>query len=59
MLDAGGENETSNGGVVKEEGEEDEDEDPYSGYVEQNGNTRAADLYLDTVRLWPSSRNHQ
>lgn len=27
----------------------DDDEDPYSGYVEQNGNTRAADLYLDTV----------
>lgn len=41
----------------KEEGEvkgakvEDEvdEEDPYAGYEEQQGNTRAADLYLDTV----------
>ena len=30
----------------------DDDEDPYSGYVEQNGNTRAADLYLDTVSTY-------
>ena len=30
----------------------DEDEDPYGGYVEQDGNTRAADLYLDTVSIY-------
>lgn len=29
--------------------EEELDEDPYSGYEEKNENTRAADLYLDTV----------
>ncbi|KAG9095449.1 hypothetical protein FRC07_011099, partial [Ceratobasidium sp. 392] len=49
MTDAIGEKKASaDEAVAKEEGEEDE-EDPYAGYVEQKGNTRAADLYLDTV----------
>lgn len=30
----------------------DDDDDPYSGYVEQDANTRAADLYLDTVSIY-------
>ncbi|KAG8767016.1 hypothetical protein FRC12_006491 [Ceratobasidium sp. 428] len=47
MADAVGEkNPGSNDAVAKEE---EDDEDPYSGYEEQKGNTRAADLYLDTV----------
>ncbi|KAG8758877.1 hypothetical protein FRC12_009901 [Ceratobasidium sp. 428] len=43
---AGEKNSGSNDAVAKEE---EDDEDPYYGYEEQKGNTRAADLYLDTV----------
>ncbi|QRW11852.1 spindle pole body protein [Ceratobasidium sp. AG-Ba] len=40
---------SSNGATAKQEPEDYDDEaDPYVGYEEQKGNTRAADLYLDT-----------
>jgi hypothetical protein len=37
------------GDAKKLEDPGEEDEDPYAGYEEQQGNTRAGDLYLDTV----------
>ncbi|KAG8745517.1 hypothetical protein FRC10_007864 [Ceratobasidium sp. 414] len=48
MTDATGKNQAGSSGAVAKEEDQDE-EDPYAGYVEQQGNTRAADLYLDTV----------
>ncbi|KAG8722431.1 hypothetical protein FRC08_002412 [Ceratobasidium sp. 394] len=50
MTDVVGENQVgSNGTAAKEEQDGEDEKDPYAGYVEQQGNTRAADLYLDTV----------
>ncbi|KAG9098995.1 hypothetical protein FS749_002397 [Ceratobasidium sp. UAMH 11750] len=50
MTDVVGEKQVgSNGAAVKEEQDGEDEKDPYAGYVEQQGNNRAADLYLDTV----------
>ncbi|KAG9078504.1 hypothetical protein FRC06_008330, partial [Ceratobasidium sp. 370] len=42
-------NQASSNPVAKVEHDDEDEDDPYTGYMEQQGNTRAADLYLDTV----------